>query len=65
MRSSGLTLSLIKYTFLTRAWPTWARYFATFLIVLATLVMRVAIEQTPLGPALDLVQAASPLRRSE
>ena len=30
------TLYLFKYTFITRAWPTWARYAATAAIVLAT-----------------------------
>jgi|RhiMethySRZTD1v2_1073278.scaffolds.fasta_scaffold15273_7 two-component sensor histidine kinase len=38
------TLSLFKYTFLTRAWPTWIRYAATVAIVVGTLAVRLALE---------------------
>jgi two-component sensor histidine kinase len=38
------TLSLFKYTFLTRAWPTWARYAATAAIVVATLAVQLALH---------------------
>jgi two-component sensor histidine kinase len=40
----SMTLSLFKYTFLTRAWPTWARYAATVAIVAATLMARLALH---------------------
>jgi K+-sensing histidine kinase KdpD len=36
-------LKLFQYTFLTRAWPTWARYMATILIVVMTLALCVAL----------------------
>jgi two-component system, sensor histidine kinase PdtaS len=43
-KPGSATLSLFKYTFLTRAWPTWARYAATTVIVLATLGIRLALH---------------------
>jgi two-component system, sensor histidine kinase PdtaS len=43
-KQRSLTLSLFKYTFLTRAWPTWARYAATIAIVAATLAVRLALH---------------------
>jgi two-component sensor histidine kinase len=43
-KPGSVTLSLFKYTFLTRAWPTWARYAATAAIVLATLGIRLALH---------------------
>jgi two-component sensor histidine kinase len=43
-KPGSATLSLFKYTFLTRAWPTWARYAATAVIVLATLGIRLALH---------------------
>jgi two-component sensor histidine kinase len=43
-KPGSATLSLFKYTFLTRAWPTWARYAATVMIVVATLMARLALD---------------------
>ncbi len=43
-KPGSATLFLFKYTFLTRAWPTWARYAATAVIVLATLGIRLALH---------------------
>lgn len=37
-------LSVFKYTFVTRAWPTWQRYTATAAIVLAALLPRLALQ---------------------
>src|SRR5918993_5867284 len=37
-------LGLIKATFITRAWPTWARYATTVLIVFAALGLRLALQ---------------------
>src|SRR5215212_1714403 len=37
-------LSLFEYTFRSRAWPTWARYAATLAIVVATLLVRLALQ---------------------
>jgi two-component system, sensor histidine kinase PdtaS len=37
------TLSIFRHTFLTRGWPTWARYTVTVLIVFASLGLRLAI----------------------
>jgi two-component system, sensor histidine kinase PdtaS len=46
-------LSLFEYTFRTRAWPTWARYAATLAIVVATLLVRLALQaHTPGSPFL-------------
>jgi two-component system, sensor histidine kinase PdtaS len=42
-RPGSRTLSLFKYTFISRAWPSWARYFATVLIVCAMLSLRLAL----------------------
>jgi two-component sensor histidine kinase len=36
-------LRLFQYTFLTRAWPIWVRYLATFLIVVTALALRMAL----------------------
>ena len=36
-RPGWSTLSVLRHTFLTRAWPTWARYTVTVLAVFATL----------------------------
>ena len=36
-------LRLFQYTFLTRAWPSWARYMATLLIVVTALALRLAL----------------------
>jgi len=43
-KPGSATLSLFKYTFLTRAWPTWARYAVTAAIVLATWSVRLALH---------------------
>jgi two-component sensor histidine kinase len=43
-KPGSATLSLFKYTFLTRAWPIWARYVVTALIVLAALGLKLAVR---------------------
>lgn len=43
-KPGSATLSLFKYTFVTRAWPAWARYAATAAIVLAALSVRIALH---------------------
>ena len=40
----SLTLTLFKYSFVTRAWPTWARYAATAAIVVTMLAARLALH---------------------
>ena len=42
-RPGSRTLSLFRYTFVSRAWPSWARYLATVLIVCAMLGLRLAL----------------------
>lgn len=48
------TLSIFRHTFLTRDWPTWARYTVTILIVFATLGFSLVLPQkipgSPLQP---------------
>jgi two-component sensor histidine kinase len=41
----SLTLTLFKYSFVTRAWPTWARYAATAAIVVTVLAVRLALHE--------------------
>ena len=36
-------MSIFRHTFLTRGWPTWARYTVTVLIVFASLGLRLAL----------------------
>jgi two-component system, sensor histidine kinase PdtaS len=40
---TGASENMARYTFVSRAWPSWARYLATVLIVCAMLALRLAL----------------------
>ena len=44
-RPGSSTLSLLRHTFLTRAWPIWARYTVTVLAVIAALGFSLVLPQ--------------------